>query len=41
MEWSEGGGLAPTQRGFGWSVLYQLTKMALAAQNVREQPVKA
>jgi two-component sensor histidine kinase len=34
MEWSEKGGptvVVPTQRGFGWSVLYQLTKMALGA----------
>jgi PAS domain S-box-containing protein len=34
MEWSESGGptvIAPTQRGFGWSVLCQLTKMALDA----------
>jgi len=34
MEWSEKGGptvVAPMQRGFGWSVLYQLTKIALGA----------
>jgi PAS domain S-box-containing protein len=34
MEWSENGGptvVAPTRRGFGWSVLCQLTKMSLGA----------
>jgi PAS domain S-box-containing protein len=34
MEWSEKGGptvVTPTHRGFGWNVLYQLTKMALGA----------
>ncbi len=34
MEWSERGGpivKAPTQRGFGWCVLCQLTKMSLGA----------
>jgi PAS domain S-box-containing protein len=34
MEWSEKGGptvVAPTQRGFGWSVLCQMTKMSLGA----------
>jgi two-component sensor histidine kinase len=34
MEWSESGGptvVAPTGRGFGWSVLCQLTKMSLGA----------
>jgi PAS domain S-box-containing protein len=39
MEWSEKGGptvVVPTQRGFGWSVLYQLTKMALGADVILE-----
>jgi two-component sensor histidine kinase len=34
IEWSERDGptvVAPTQRGFGWSVLCQLTKMSLGA----------
>ena len=34
MEWSESGGptvVAPTRRGFGWSVLCQMTKMSLGA----------
>jgi len=34
MEWSENGGptvVAPTRRGFGWSVLCQLTKESLGA----------
>jgi PAS domain S-box-containing protein len=34
IEWSECGGptvVAPTRRGFGWSVLCQLTKMSLGA----------
>jgi PAS domain S-box-containing protein len=34
MEWSENGGptvVSPTRRGFGWSVLCQLTKMSLEA----------
>jgi PAS domain S-box-containing protein len=34
MKWSESGGptvLAPTQRGFGWRVLCQVTKMSLGA----------
>jgi PAS domain S-box-containing protein len=34
IEWSESGGptvVAPTGRGFGWSVLCQLTKMSLGA----------
>jgi PAS domain S-box-containing protein len=34
MEWSERGGptvIAPTRRGFGWSVLCQLTNMSLGA----------
>jgi PAS domain S-box-containing protein len=34
MQWNENGGptvVAPTRRGFGWSVLCQLTKMSLAA----------
>jgi PAS domain S-box-containing protein len=34
MEWSESGGptvVAPTRRGFGWSVFCQLTKMSLGA----------
>jgi PAS domain S-box-containing protein len=34
MEWSENGGptvVAPTRRGFGWSVLCQLTKASLGA----------
>jgi two-component sensor histidine kinase len=34
MEWSENGGptvVPPTRRGFGWSVLCQLTKMSLGA----------
>jgi PAS domain S-box-containing protein len=34
MEWSESGGptvVPPTRRGFGWSVLCQLTKMSLEA----------
>jgi two-component sensor histidine kinase len=34
MEWSEKGGpavMAPTRRGFGWTVLCQLTKMSLGA----------
>jgi PAS domain S-box-containing protein len=34
MEWSERGGpavVAPTRRGFGWSVLCQMTKMSLGA----------
>jgi two-component sensor histidine kinase len=34
MEWSETGGptvVAPTKRGFGWTVLCQLTKAALGA----------
>jgi two-component sensor histidine kinase len=34
MEWSESGGppvTAPTQRGFGWRVLCEMTKMSLSA----------
>jgi PAS domain S-box-containing protein len=34
MEWNENGGpivVPPTRRGFGWSVLCELTKMSLAA----------
>jgi hypothetical protein len=34
MEWAEKGGptvVPPTQRGFGWTVLYQTTKIALGA----------
>src|SRR5262249_37484715 len=34
MEWSENGGptvVIPTRRGFGWSVLCQMTKMSLEA----------
>jgi two-component sensor histidine kinase len=34
MEWSEGGGptvVPPTRRGFGWSMLSELTKMSLGA----------
>jgi two-component sensor histidine kinase len=34
MEWSESGGpivVPPTRRGFGWSVLCELTKISLVA----------
>jgi PAS domain S-box-containing protein len=39
MEWSEKGGppvVTPTHRGFGWSVLCQLTKMSLEADVILE-----
>jgi two-component sensor histidine kinase len=39
IEWSERGGptvVAPTRRGFGWSVLCQLTKMSLGADATLE-----
>ncbi len=39
MEWSENGGptvVAPTRRGFGWSVLCQLTKESLGADVILE-----
>jgi len=39
MEWSESGGpivVSPTRRGFGWSVLCQLTKMSLGADATLE-----
>src|SRR6266436_187677 len=39
MEWSESGGpivVPPTRRGFGWSVLCQLTKMSLGADATLE-----
>jgi PAS domain S-box-containing protein len=35
MEWNENGGppvVSPTRRGFGWTVLCQLTKMSLGAE---------
>jgi two-component sensor histidine kinase len=41
MEWSENGGptvVPPTRRGFGWRVLYQLTKMSLEADVALEYP---
>jgi two-component sensor histidine kinase len=39
MEWSERGGptvAAPTRRGFGWTVLCQMTKMLLGADVILE-----
>jgi PAS domain S-box-containing protein len=39
MEWSENGGptvVAPTRRGFGWSVLCQMTKVSLGADVMLE-----
>jgi PAS domain S-box-containing protein len=41
MEWSENGGpnvVAPTRRGFGWSVLCELTKVSLGADVTLEYP---
>jgi PAS domain S-box-containing protein len=41
MEWGERGGptvVAPTRRGFGWSVLCELTKVSLGADVALEYP---
>jgi PAS domain S-box-containing protein len=41
MEWSENGGptvVTPTRRGFGWSVLCELTKASLGADVTLEYP---
>ena len=41
MEWGENGGptvVAPTRRGFGWSVLCELTKASLGADVTLEYP---
>jgi PAS domain S-box-containing protein len=41
MEWSEKGGptvAVPARRGFGWRVLYQLTKLSLGADVTLEYP---